>query len=1082
MITNTQLGLNGDLGLNLFRVATTIATAQKFSDDYIFPEWNFSLNFPELKNKFAVPSTIIPTKVWNENLDLSYNAISNIDKTVITDLRGVFLDRRYFENAASLLRFLFKTTIQEYNYAFIHILFNQQKDLFPPLELEYYQNAISKMASIRPDIDTYLIVTDNIPKARTIFIDSKDYKFKFSTSSSQIKQLQDMASCSAGILSNSFLSFWAAFLLEDNYIISPTSWFGSSAYHKENINIFSPKWTLLKVKSFVEPDAGEILLNEPNSGPPNFKSNSFLFNTSDPIGKKADTYTAENSANKGQANGYAPLNAFRKIPITFIDTGTTSTPGLMSIADKVKLDGIANNANLYVHPNHSGDVVSTGDGATVIQPGVVDNSKIAQGIDAIKIADGTISNTEFQYLANLVSPVQTQLNDKQDLNIDLTSISNLSPNDDDLLQRKAGEWTNRSITELKIDLELDTVDNTSDVDKPISTATQIALDTKVDENTPIVGATKTKLTYDSKGLITAGTDLIESDIPTLSQSKITNLTSDLSAKEPTITAASTTLFYRGDKTFTAVPWADVSGKPSSFTPSVHATSHVTGGEDVIPNAIASGNSGLLSGSDKAKLDGIASGATANDSNSNLRDRTTHTGAQAISTITGLQTTLDSKVDENPAITGDTKTKITYDSKGLVTSGADATTADINDSTNRRYVTDSDLTKLSNLSGTNTGDQDLSGLQPLDSDLTAIAGLIPINDDILQRKAGAWTNRTPAQVKTDLALTKSDVGLGSVVNADTTTTANITDSSNKRFVTDSQLTVIGNTSGTNTGDNATNTTSNSYADGKVADLITDGVTTIAPSQNAVFDALSAKANTSHSHVIGDVTGLQTALDGKVDENSAITPGTNTKITYDAKGLVTSGTSATTADIADSTNRRYVTDAQQTVIGNTSGTNTGDNAVNSLYSGLASSKQDTLVSGTNIKTINTQSLLGSGDISISVAVADGDKGDITVSSSGTVWTIDNDTIGLDELSATGTPSAGTYLRGDNTWATVSGATDFDVDKTLSYTGDQLTSITTSLGSQTFNYDLSGKLTSIVGTGAYKSKTFTYTGDQLTSIDVA
>jgi len=49
------------------------------------------------------------------------------------------------------------------------------------------------------------------------------------------------------------------------------------------------------------------------------------------------------------------------------------------------------------------------------------------------------------------------------------------------------------------------------------------------------------------------------------------------------------------------------------------------------------------------------------------------------------------------------------------------------------------------------------------------------------------------------VTKSDVGLSNVVNSDTTTTANITDSSNKRFVTDAQLTVIGNTSGTNTGD-------------------------------------------------------------------------------------------------------------------------------------------------------------------------------------------------------------------------------------------------------------------------------------------
>jgi hypothetical protein len=59
-------------------------------------------------------------------------------------------------------------------------------------------------------------------------------------------------------------------------------------------------------------------------------------------------------------------------------------------------------------------------------------------------------------------------------------------------------------------------------------------------------------------------------------------------------------------------------------------------------------------------------------------------------------------------------------------------------------------------------------------------------------------------------------------------------------------------------------------------------------------------------------LQTALDGKVDENAAIVGATKTKITYDAKGLVTAGADATTADIADSTNKRYVTDAEQTRI--------------------------------------------------------------------------------------------------------------------------------------------------------------------------
>jgi len=56
----------------------------------------------------------------------------------------------------------------------------------------------------------------------------------------------------------------------------------------------------------------------------------------------------------------------------------------------------------------------------------------------------------------------------------------------------------------------------------------------------------------------------------------------------------------------------------------------------IGNATAS-LAGLLSASDKSKLDSMATGATANATNAELRDRATHTGTQAASTITGLGT-------------------------------------------------------------------------------------------------------------------------------------------------------------------------------------------------------------------------------------------------------------------------------------------------------------------------------------------------------------------------------------------------------------------------------------------------------------
>ena len=50
------------------------------------------------------------------------------------------------------------------------------------------------------------------------------------------------------------------------------------------------------------------------------------------------------------------------------------------------------------------------------------------------------------------------------------------------------------------------------------------LATKVTANAAITGATKCKITYDSKGLVTAGADLSASDIPSLTLSKISDVT------------------------------------------------------------------------------------------------------------------------------------------------------------------------------------------------------------------------------------------------------------------------------------------------------------------------------------------------------------------------------------------------------------------------------------------------------------------------------------------------------------------------------------------------------------------------------
>jgi len=67
----------------------------------------------------------------------------------------------------------------------------------------------------------------------------------------------------------------------------------------------------------------------------------------------------------------------------------------------------------------------------------------------------------------------------------------------------------------------------------------------------------------------------------------------------------------------------------------------TGTDATIP-AGSTTNASLMLPADKTKLDGVATGATANSSDATLLNRANHTGEQAISTVTGLQTALDGK--------------------------------------------------------------------------------------------------------------------------------------------------------------------------------------------------------------------------------------------------------------------------------------------------------------------------------------------------------------------------------------------------------------------------------------------------------
>ncbi len=125
---------------------------------------------------------------------------------------------------------------------------------------------------------------------------------------------------------------------------------------------------------------------------------------------------------------------------------------------------------------------------------------------------------------------------------------------------------------------------------------------------------------------------------------------------------------------------------------------------------------------------------------------------------------------------------------------------------------------------------------------------------------------------------------------------------------------------------------------------------------------------------------TTFNGKVASNTAITGATKTKITYDAKGLVTAGADATTADIADSSNKRYQTDAQKTDFTNPKITVECINALTVDFYAMYTFQIDSVTAITNSPT--TTILVNNSAYTFGVSIATGAKITVTLNTAGVV----------------------------------------------------------------------------------------------------
>lgn len=251
--------------------------------------------------------------------------------------------------------------------------------------------------------------------------------------------------------------------------------------------------------------------------------------------------------------------------------------------------------------------------------------------------------------------------------------------------------------------------------------------------------------------------------------------------------------------------------------------------------------GLMAAADKTKLDGIATAATANDTDANLKDRANHTGTQAISTVTGLSTALSNKVETS--LLGAVSGVATLDGTGKLTPAQAPAGMGTGDMTKSVYDTDNDgivdaaesapWAGITGKPSTFTPATHTHAQSDITNLVTDLAAKIPATEKgaasgvaTLDGAGKVPTSQLPAMGTGDMLKSTYDTDNDGVVDSA------------------AAAPWAGITGKPSTFTPATHT----HAQSDITNLVTD---------------LAGKASTTHTHAQSDVTGLVTALSNKVE---------------------------------------------------------------------------------------------------------------------------------------------------------------------------------------------------------------------------
>lgn len=277
-ISYNRLGSNGRLGNQMFQYAGLRGIAANRNFEWLIPRSDnygdsnyglfdcFEMSSVEEENFGQLNSQSIATGQFHFSQEFFNNCPDNIN------LHDYFQTEKYFKNIEDVIRndFSFKKEIVEscleildelVDPIFIHIRrgdYVNQPDNHPVCSTLYYKNSLNHFK----DTSSVLIFSDDPEwcKSQELFSDDRflisEFNLKYNqtsdTNDGRVKSLIPyydlclMSMCQGGIIANSSMSWWGAWLIENptQPIVAPNPWFGKNYIHYDMSDLIPERWVI----------------------------------------------------------------------------------------------------------------------------------------------------------------------------------------------------------------------------------------------------------------------------------------------------------------------------------------------------------------------------------------------------------------------------------------------------------------------------------------------------------------------------------------------------------------------------------------------------------------------------------------------------------------------------------------------------------------------------------------------------------------------------------------------------------------------------------------------------------------------